>query len=132
MYDESWLRNRGYQLVGDRAVRVPAPATRLWAGGRGDDTPESTLLARVRRCARAHGYCVYHTRDSRGSDCGFPDLCLVRPGRLIFAELKSTRGKLTREQQRGLSLLQHSIPAVETYTWRPADWLHMQQLLGHP
>jgi hypothetical protein len=55
IYDAAWLQDRGYQLVGDTAIRVPAHATRLWAGGRADDTPESALLAKVRRYAREQG-----------------------------------------------------------------------------
>jgi hypothetical protein len=131
-YDEAWLRERGYRLVGDTAVRVPAHATRLWAPRGCDEPPEATLLAQVRRCARAHGYCVYHTRDSRGSDCGFPDLCLVRPGRLIFAELKSAQGKLTREQHLWLDMLRRSVPGVSAHVWRPADWSTIQEVLRQP
>jgi hypothetical protein len=136
MVDEAWLRERGYHVVGDRAVRVPPHATRLWAGSGDDAIPEATLLAQVRRCAREQGYLSYHTRDSRGSDCGFPDLCLVRPasatqvGRLIFAELKSARGKLTREQQLWLSLLQHSVPGVEAEVWHPSDYEKIVQILS--
>jgi hypothetical protein len=44
------------------------------------------------------------------------------PGRLIFAELKSATGKLTREQHLWLSLLQHSVDHIETYCWRPNDF----------
>src|SRR5262245_20548546 len=100
MLDEAWLRERGYSLVGDRAVRLPPHATRLWAGSGDDAIPEATLLAQVRRCARELGYLTYHTYSSRKSEEGYPDLTLVKPGRLIFAELKSAHGKLTRDQQR--------------------------------
>jgi hypothetical protein len=66
------------------------------------------------------------------SPWGYPDLTLVRPGRLIFAELKSAQGKLTREQALWLSMLERSIPAVEVYTWYPADWSTIQEVLGQP
>jgi len=130
IYDETWLRERGYQVIGDSAIRMPQQAMRL--GTPDDDTPESTLLATVRHIAKAHGYIAYHTRDARGSDCGFPDLVWCKPGHLIFAELKSTQGKLTMQQQWWLSMLAHSIPAVEVYLWYPADWLTIQEVLRSP
>ena len=60
-----------------------------------DDLPEAALMSQVRALATRLGCLVYHTRDSRGSDEGFPDLVLVNPTRVIFAELKTRTGKLT-------------------------------------
>jgi hypothetical protein len=93
------------------------------------EAPESDLQARVRRLARESGWLVYHTRDSRGSDKGFPDLVLCRPGSLLFIELKSAAGKLSAEQATWIDLLRHSVPDVEAYLWRPADWPEIQQRL---
>jgi hypothetical protein len=138
IYDEAWLRGRGFELIGDRALRRPPQESRAQDRGGAGTVPEATLLSQVRRCARELGYLTYHTRDARGSDCGFPDLCLVRPasatqsGRLIFAELKSARGKVTREQQLWLSLLAHLVPGIEVALWRPADWSAIQALLRRP
>ena len=63
---------------------------------------------------------TYHTHDSRRSNPGFPDLCMVRCGRLVFAELKSERGKLTNDQRSWIVELVRA--DVETYLWRPSDW----------
>jgi hypothetical protein len=67
---------------------------------------------------------TYHTHDSRKSHKGFPDLTLVRPPRVIFAELKGdgAYGKrgLTREQAVWVDALQ-ACPGVEAYVWRPDD-----------
>ena len=71
------------------------------------------------------GWRFYHTRDSRGSRRGFPDLVAVRSGRLVFAELKTMTGGLEAEQPEWLSDLgdvASSAELVEVYLWRPSDW----------
>lgn len=70
----------------------------------------------------------YHTFDSRRSTYGFPDLVLVRRPRLIFAELKTETGRLTRDQQDWLEDLDACGPA-ETYVWRPSDRFEMDRIL---
>ena len=81
---------------------------------------ESELQGFVVTLARTHGWLAYHTHDSRRSEAGFPDLCLVRDGRVIFAELKSMKGKVTDAQQRWLDEL-GGADGVEVYVWRPVD-----------
>jgi hypothetical protein len=51
---------------------------------------------------------------------GWPDLILVRGPRIIAAELKSSKGKVTDEQSHVLAVL--GLAGVETYVWRPSDW----------
>lgn len=66
-------------------------------------------------------------------DKGFPDLVLIRPPRLIMAELKtgtrytdSTTGKrggaygLTPDQKRWMGAL-NECPGVEAFTWTPGQ-----------
>ena len=112
--------------------RTPAtPAQSVSADGE----PEKTFMAEIIKLARQHGYETYHTHNSRKSDPGFPDLVLCRPasttspGRLIFAELKSSTGKLTTDQHRWLSVLEHSIPDIEVYCWRPRDYPALASIL---
>ena len=81
---------------------------------------ERELTAYVRDVARVLGWRRYHTWLSKHSPAGFPDEVLVRSGRLIFAELKSERGKLSDEQEAWLEELR-GVPAVEVFVWRPAD-----------
>jgi hypothetical protein len=83
--------------------------------------PEKALLAQIRGLAKAHSWLTYHVFDARRSEEGYPDLTLVKPGRLIFAELKSEKGKLSHEQAVWLDMLRHSIPGIEVYCWRPRD-----------
>jgi hypothetical protein len=81
---------------------------------------ERELTAYVRDVARAFGWRRYHTWLSKHSPAGFPDEVLVRSGRLIFAELKSERGRLSDEQEAWLEQLR-AVPGVEVYLWRPAE-----------
>lgn len=86
----------------------------------------------------------YHTFDSRHSQAGFPDVVLVRPPRLLFAELKDAKNKPTVAQEQWLDQLgsideqiewlwgiaefegaadaSDTRPAVEAYLWRPVCW----------
>jgi VRR-NUC domain len=86
-----------------------------------DDTPEGSLLARVRRLATDNGWASYHTHDSRRSEYGFPDLVCTDGTAVLMYELKTNSGKLTAEQQRWLSLLEHT-GKIECGVWRPRDW----------
>jgi hypothetical protein len=65
-------------------------------------------------------------RQRRGSrqwsPPGKPDLLLVKPGRLVFAELKSEKGTIRKPQREWLELLQ-TVPGVEVHIWRPRHWL---------
>jgi hypothetical protein len=66
------------------------------------------------------GLLVYHTRDSRGSVPGFPDLVIVGRGGVIFRELKSGAGKVTKAQTAWHEAL---VEAGSNWgVWRPADW----------
>jgi hypothetical protein len=81
---------------------------------------ERDLTAYVRDLAQLFGYRRYHTWLAKHSPAGFPDEVLVRGSRLIFAELKSERGKVSPEQEAWLEALRH-VAGVEVYVWRPID-----------
>ena len=81
---------------------------------------EKALQARIIEAARALHWRTYHVFDSRRSAPGWPDLAMVRGDRLIFAELKSAKGKVTVEQQEWLDALA-KVPGVECFVWRPED-----------
>lgn len=80
---------------------------------------ERDWQAQVLAIASAANWLTYHTHDSRRSTAGFPDLTLVRGPRMIFAELKTQKGRVTVEQQKWLDAL--GAASVEVYLWRPAD-----------
>ena len=83
------------------------------------DVRERHFQQAVMDCARLLGWRVYHTFDSRRSNPGFPDLVLVRD-RVVFAELKTERGQLSRDQAEWLDAL--GAAGAEAHLWRPADW----------
>ena len=84
---------------------------------------EGQLQDCVVELARTLGYLVYHTYDSRRSAEGFPDLVMVleETGRLLFVELKSTKGRISAAQQFWLAALSLA-KGHEVHVWRPRDW----------
>jgi len=98
---------------------------------------EAGWLGVVVDLARIRGWLVYHTHDSRHSAAGFPDLVLVRAGRLVFAELKrnarterAQARQVTADQAAWLAALGDvKADAVEVYVWRPVDWPSVVQVL---
>jgi hypothetical protein len=110
---------------------------------------EAQFQAAVIDYARALGWLVYHTHDSRHSAAGFPDLVLVHRGestqtvprncRLVFAELKTQKGRTSLAQAewlealgvvlaRGGAMLDQE-PRSAVYLWRPSDWPEIERVL---
>jgi hypothetical protein len=83
---------------------------------------EAQLQAAVMNLARLLGWKSCHVWISIRSNPGFPDCCFVRGERLIFAELKSERGKVSEAQRDWLDAL-GAVPGVETFVFYPSDWL---------
>ena len=52
---------------------------------------------------------------------------MVRDGKLIFAELKTEKGNLTKAQAWWLAGLKQAHPHV--YVWRPSDWSEIEEVL---
>jgi hypothetical protein len=103
---------------------IPATATAPAPGA-----SEKEFQAAVVRLAESHGWRVYHTHDSRRSEAGFPDLCMVRRGVLVFIELKSEVGLPTAAQKEWLADLE-LVTGVVVRLWRPSDWNEVVTLLG--
>jgi hypothetical protein len=93
--------------------------------------------------ARLFKWHVHHTRPARTrdgrwmtpiqGDRGYPDLTLARNGRIIFAELKTEKGRPTADQQEWLRALKGTADAApglpEVYVWRPHDRTDIERLL---
>ena len=82
--------------------------------------------AQVESLARSMGWLCYHTFLSKHSPAGFPDEVLVRPPRLIFAELKIPPDKPTIAQQVWLETLA-KLDCAEIFVWTPDEW---EQIVG--
>jgi len=93
---------------------------------------EAEFQETVIEIARALGWRVSHTHDSRRSNPGFPDLTLVRNGVLLFMELKSEKGKPTQPQIAwliDLGKLTTSHPDIHVGCFRPSDMPRIRELL---
>ena len=80
-----------------------------------------------------NGWLVFHDNDSRRNNAGFPDLVLVKDGKIIFAELKrqSKRAKLSDEQDVWIAELKRaSSKNVMVAVWRPSDRDHIWAVLS--
>lgn len=96
---------------------------------RATEIPESALLRAVRQAALASGHLFYHTHRSDGSEKGWFDVAIAKPGKpLYLAELKTVRGKLTIEQQRWQTTVTQCT-GVRVDIWRPADLPRVLALL---
>jgi hypothetical protein len=89
---------------------------------------EKQFSQQVVGIAHLLGWTVFRTWSSRHSPAGEPDLRLIRPPRVIFAELKREKGKATALQEEALDLLRQC-PGVEVALWRPSDWDNIVEVL---
>ena len=87
---------------------------------------ESELQSAIIEYAELMGWRLYHVTNVHKklrshTSVGFPDLCMVRRGRLVFAELKNAKEKLSPDQEQWqIRLVQTT---AEYHVWRPADWM---------
>lgn len=82
---------------------------------------EAALQAHVIHAAKQLGWLCYHPWISVHSTSGFPDLLLLRDGRLIVAELKRDGHDPTPAQLEWLGAFL-MVGGCEVYTWHPAEW----------
>mgnify|MGYP001566581329 CR=1 FL=1 len=104
---------------------------------------EDQLFETVRELASLYGWRLFSIRLSRRNVRGvraegFPDCVLVRAPRLIFAELKSEKGKVSPDQQGWYDDLRECADdgtmvwigeMPEVYIWRPSDLEKLTEVL---
>ncbi|MFR9753993.1 VRR-NUC domain-containing protein [Nocardia sp. 004] len=100
------------------------------------DISEKDFQQRVMDHAKWHRWRVVHIRPALhrsgristpySGDTGLPDLILARDGVVLLVELKTEKGRATREQLRWLDAA-----GANGYLWRPSDWGIIQDVLGY-
>ena len=99
-------------------------------GGAGLWRPtEKQFMAAVVQLAHWNGWRTFHPWLSVHSASGWPDLTLLRSGRLICAELKRDGRAPTILQQCWLDELA-AVPGVGCFVWHPADWEAIERVLA--
>lgn len=98
---------------------------------------EAAFQQQVTHLAKLRGWLVAHFRVAQnskgrwrtpvaGDGAGFPDLVLVRD-RVIFAELKSEKGRTSAAQDEWMSSLLKA--GAEAYLWRPRNFPEIEVIL---
>lgn len=95
---------------------------------------EADFQRQVIELALWMGWKVHHTRPAQyqsgrwatpiQGQPGFPDLVLARGGVVIFAELKSAKGRLSEDQRSWVNTLPNA------YVWRPSDIEEIKEILS--
>jgi len=88
---------------------------------------ENDFEQQVKELAAIYHWRYYHTWTSIHSPRGFVDVVMVKGNRLVFAELKSDKGKLTAYQEEWLDALKDT--GAEVYVWRPGDFNEIVEVL---
>lgn len=88
---------------------------------------EKDFQAAVEYEARRAGWLAYHTRDSRKSAAGFPDLVLVRLSRVLWRELKIRDEQPTAAQKTWIEALE--LAGQDVAVWRPEQWPEIVEAL---
>lgn len=86
-----------------------------------EDKGPDSLDAHVRRLMRDLGLHGFHAHNAQRSAKGYPDWTIAGPGGQLWRELKTQRGRLTREQQEWLDVL--AAGGGNAGVWRPEHLL---------
>lgn len=95
---------------------------------------EKQFMDAVLELAEVLGWLCYHTHDSRDSRAGFPDIVMLRRGKMIVAELKrSPKDRMTPAQSTWLlefAKVGHPSHSISAYRWDPTDWPEIRTALA--
>lgn len=104
---------------------------------RAPEPTEREFTDQVLQMLATFGWQSLHIRPGRtatswrtpvaGNGKGFPDILAIRRERIVVAELKVGRNKLTEEQRDWLHLWQ--LARAEVFEWRPEDFQSIAQVL---
>jgi len=89
---------------------------------------ERHLQAALEAELQLRGWRYFHTHDARRSVPGFPDIVALRGSRVLVAELKTAKGRVSAEQRAWLDAFR--VAGVPAYLWRlPSDWAEVGEVL---
>ena len=84
---------------------------------------------------KAYGWRVMHMRGNTHrliqGHHGYPDLTCAKDGRVLFAELKMPKGKVTEEQYAWIAALNGGGMEI-VHIWRPEDWDYIVKMASKP
>jgi hypothetical protein len=83
-------------------------------------TDEKSFQRTVVDAAMTLGWICVHFPNAIINPTGWPDLILIGHRRVLFRELKTDRGKVSRFQQEWIDKL--SAAGADVAVWRPSDW----------
>jgi hypothetical protein len=96
---------------------------------------EREWQSHVCRIAQLKGWRYYHPPDNRPVNgriqkvvSGFPDLCLIKNNRMVFAELKREMGIVSAEQEEWIDAIKKC--GIEVYVWRPSNLHELVAILS--
>ena len=83
-----------------------------------------------------NGWTYYHAPDNKPDKSGriqnivkgFPDMVLVKDGKIAYAELKTQTGRASVEQKEWLQKL--AATGADTFIWRPSMWKDINAYLA--
>lgn len=85
---------------------------------------ETDIMRQIREYLQWHGWYVIRNQQSLGSHPGLSDLTAIRAGRVLWIEVKTAKGKLSKAQEKfkqciemagGEFVLARSIEDIEQY-----------------
>jgi hypothetical protein len=94
-----------------------------------DSRGEAEFQRNIVRQAKEWGWKEQHNTIAYRSPAGWPDLYMVRGSRVVIAELKLLKGKVSPEQA-GWLLALAGVPWHEVFVWRPGYWHQIHEVLA--
>lgn len=80
---------------------------------------ERQFQQQIEQLCLYRGLTYYHTYDSRRSQPGFPDLVIVGSKGILFREIKTETGRISKMQKHWLDIL--AMAGSDAAVWRPSD-----------
>ncbi len=88
---------------------------------------EVPFMEQVIEFLRICGWLVYHTKDSRKSAPGFPDIIALKGKRQLVVETKRAGEQPTEEQERWLEAFRQA--GAEVHVFTPDDWEKIERVV---